>query len=168
MKMIFALSILMFSFGAHAQIVEYSTEMVRLDPEVRVESITRDGVDLEVVHLGNGEIVEIPVDMSLAKNLSYADARDAREDSRRLLEGFTHAISSSEFNGIMDIDENGQAEVVTTFARLNDDLRQGWARQLARIGMPAKGVAAGIELAAAVGAAEAVPAFSAGEDCDDG
>jgi hypothetical protein len=145
MKLILAVSLLisMFSFGARAlpgnlspeSSTQYSLQRISLDPEVRVESITRGGEDVEVVHLGQGEDVEIPVDMSIAKSLTPSQASEAREDSRRMLEGVAHAITSEEFNGEMAVDEDGTAEVLTATvdgvkAKRNPIFRQWLRRKL--------------------------------------
>lgn len=116
MKLAVALSLVLMSFAARAQsLVEYSTETLQLDPEVRVESITRpDGVDIEIVHLGNGQTVEIPVEKSALEGLNSADAQAAREEAREAFEVFVRGVTSPDFNGAMDISSDGRGEVLAS------------------------------------------------------
>lgn len=102
----------MFSFTARAQLVEYSTEILQLDPDVRVESVTRDGTDLEIVHLGNGQHIEIPVDAALKQGLKPEEFEGARENARLVYEGLVRALASNEFNGTMTIGQDSTAVVL--------------------------------------------------------
>jgi|GEM_PF-6720654 len=124
MKTAVVLPLVLVSFvtGAQASVnepsiestVESTVETVQLDPQVRVESVTRDGQDLEVVHLGNGQDVEIPVDSKVFANLNPGDAEAAKEEAREVYEIFVKGITSNEFSGVMDITPGDQAQVVRT------------------------------------------------------
>lgn len=85
----------------------------QIEQNVRVESAVIDGKDFEVLHLPDGEKVEIPVDLNspeiLASGLNAAQIAEVREASREQLQLTLQAILSDDFNGSMFVNSNGEA-----------------------------------------------------------
>lgn len=95
----------------------WTTSAAQIDPEIRVESITRNNDLYEVVHLPGGETVEIPVDMDAAEirqsGLSTADLNAAREESREILELSLRGLLSNDFGGEIVVGEQGEAATLS-------------------------------------------------------
>lgn len=85
----------------------------QLEQNIRVESAVINGKDVEVLHLPDGQKIEIPVDLNsaeiIASGLSSEDVAIAREAAREQLELTLQAVYSDDFNGAMFVNAEGQA-----------------------------------------------------------
>ncbi len=138
MKSVWSLLILIVSFSVSSRassFIEYSPEILQLDPDVRVESVTRDGQDLEIVRLGNGQSVEIPVDPALKQGLKPEEFNELREASRVVYENMVRVITSDHFNGLMSFSNTGAAVVLSAKAGDTKLKRFNWFRTKLRQGL---------------------------------
>ncbi len=92
------------------------TKKVSVNTDIRIEPTTRNGEDFEIVHLPNGEFVEIKVDLNSSaivnSQLNPNEINQLREESRKALELTLRAVLSEDFNGAISVNDINEAVVI--------------------------------------------------------
>jgi hypothetical protein len=99
------------SAGTPAADVSYSLEAVPVSDQIRVESKTIAGREVEVVTIAPGDSFTIPVDVMdpivRDSGLTREEVSEAREQAREALELTLKGVLSDEFSGAMVVGEGG-------------------------------------------------------------
>lgn len=122
------------SSAAAVSEMNLSLAELEIESSVKVETVKSLEAGTEIlVHLPNGENIEIPVNLAGTDSLSPEEKEKAIEDAREILELTTNAILSDEFNGAMVVGTDQLANVLEASPDSVKALRHNWLKRAFQI-----------------------------------